>query len=492
MDDSLITTFLAVTGASDESVAKQYLEITNNDLDYAVTLYMESNPPGAAPTSNDTHGGAREDDEAMAQRLQQEAYGSNDDVREADANIHRHETLIDSFGGGFTPQPQMSRPTDIFGQGRVGIFNQRFDDEENAYYNNRIQELQDDNSEDESYNDEDEEEEDDDDVMVLDSDGEVIETTRPPRSRRRIARDDRINELTSTQRRLANLFRPPFDLMERIDIDSAKIKGREEKKWILVNIQDSSEFGCQVLNRDFWSNSTVKNKVKENFIFLQYQNDSPNGMSYTNFYSTNAFPHISILDPLTGERVFKWIDGEIPDIESWIDDIDKFLNKFSLLPNSKNPIIEHEHKFDPDALTEEQQIEFALKQSMGNSADDAINIDEDDTNDAEPDTLEDPFDAIKPVNHEEPSSGNVTRIQIRFPNGKRLIHKFNIDDDKVITIYQWLKNVLQNNDDEYGLTSQDRFNLSNVSNKSFKLIESLDSSIGQVGLKNASILLEKE
>ncbi|KAK7684647.1 hypothetical protein QCA50_012230 [Cerrena zonata] len=241
MDDSLITTFLAVTGASDESVAKQYLEITNNDLDYAVTLYMESNPPGAAPTSNDTHGGAREDDEAMAQRLQQEAYGSNDDVREADANIHRHETLIDSFGGGFTPQPQMSRPTDIFGQGRVGIFNQRFDDEENAYYNNRIQELQDDNSEDESYNDEDEEEEDDDDVMVLDSDGEVIETTRPPRSRRRIARDDRINELTSTQRRLANLFRPPFDLMERIDIDSAKIKGRQEKKWILVNIQDSTE-----------------------------------------------------------------------------------------------------------------------------------------------------------------------------------------------------------------------------------------------------------
>ena len=114
--DELVSTFLAVTGIEDESTAKQYLEITNNDLEYAVTLYMESNPPANASGQNASHG----DDEELAQRLQQEAYGNEgSDVREADTNIHRHETLVDSFGGGFTPSPHISRPGDIFGAGRV-------------------------------------------------------------------------------------------------------------------------------------------------------------------------------------------------------------------------------------------------------------------------------------------------------------------------------------------------------------------------------------
>ena len=102
--DELVSTFLAVTGIEDESTAKQYLEITNNDLEYAVTLYMESNPPANASGQNASHG----DDEELAQRLQQEAYGNEgSDVREADTNIHRHETLVDSFGGGFTPSPHI-------------------------------------------------------------------------------------------------------------------------------------------------------------------------------------------------------------------------------------------------------------------------------------------------------------------------------------------------------------------------------------------------
>lgn len=516
--DALIPTFLAVTGIEDESVAKQYLQITNNDLEYAVTLYMESNPPQNASSGNQH--GEDDDDEQLAQRLQQEAYqsgggpGGDDDVRQADANIHRHETLVDSFDTGYPQMPHFSRPTDIFGQGRVGIFNQRFGDEEY----NRFEELDnDDDEDDEDYPDMEENDSDDDEVMVLNSDGEVVESNSPPlRSARRINRNNRINELTSTQKRLANLFRPPFDIMLKFDLDTAKLQGREDHKWILVNIQDSSEFTCQVLNRDFWSNTQIKSKVKENFLFLQYQHDSPNGVNYTNFYSTDKFPHISILDPLTGERVFKWTDGEVPDIECWLDDVNKFLDKFSLLPNSKNPTVKHEAKFDPDSLTEEQQIEFALKQSMGNSGNDAenaIDIDEEESetegngienidkntngdNDEsilETDSTQDLFSSVKPINHEEPTTGSITRIQIRFPNGKRLIHKFDIDNDKVITIYQWLKFILsESNNEEYGLSLQDRFNLSNGSNRSFKFIDSLNLSIGEAELKNASVLLEKE
>lgn len=66
--------------------------------------------------------------------------------------------------------------------------------------------------------------------MVLDNDGEVVENDRErPRSRRRMNRNDRMSELTSTQRRLANLFKPPFDIMSKIDLDAAKTEGRRLK-----------------------------------------------------------------------------------------------------------------------------------------------------------------------------------------------------------------------------------------------------------------------
>lgn len=482
MSDDLVSTFLAVAGTDDAAVAKQYLELTNNDLEYAVTLYMESHPPDTAAAT-----GNAESDEQIAQRLQQEAYGQNhDNVRAADTNIHRHETLVDSFEGFFPPQ--VSRPTDVFGSGRVGIFNQRYEDAVNGF-DNRFNEVH--NDDDDEWVDEND---DDDSIIVLDSDDEENDRVRPI-SRRRRRRSDRLNELTSTQRRLANLFRPPFDIMSLIDLDTAKQQGRTEKKWILVNVQDPTEFTCQVLNRDFWSNQRVKSVVKENFIFLQYQKDSPNGENYLSFYHVNEFPHISVLDPLTGERVRTWPDGQVPETESWLNDVADFLEKFSLVPNSKNPMVHHEVKFDPDALTEEQQIEFALKQSMqenqGTSNDNAINVDPEDVPDNANDTVsDDPFLSIQAVEHQEPLE-NFTRIQIRFPNGKRLVHKFG-KDELVSTIYLYLKFVIKSEGETYELAPEDRFTLSNASNRSKSLIDSTNETVQEAKLANASILLEKE
>ena len=41
------------------------------------------------------------------------------------------------------------------------------------------------------------------------------------------------------------------------------------KKWLVVNIQNVSEFSCQCLNRDVWSNTQIKEIIRENFLFLQ-------------------------------------------------------------------------------------------------------------------------------------------------------------------------------------------------------------------------------
>lgn len=458
--DEDIATFLAFTATEDSATAKQFLDISGGNVEYAVQLFMES---GNQPLASNN-------DEELAQRLQLEAY-ENNSVREADANVHRHETLLDSFPpyhGGFEHHENA-----IFGSGRVGVFNQRYDDGQS-----------DDDDSDPQIIELDSDSEDENDVMEVDEGGEPVRLNRRTRTQR--SRDD---ELTSTQRRLAELFKPPFDLILRTSLDGAKTAGRKEQKWILVNIQDQSEFQCQVLNRDFWSNAAVKEIVKKNFILLQYQHDSPHGQNYLNFYTVDGFPHISILDPMTGERVRTWVDGMVPALNDWVADVELFLEKFSLQPGSSNPLVEHKTRFDPDAMTEEQQIEYAMKQSMAKQEAEA----EQEVAHEEPEDTsipEDPFAAIAVLDHTEPTSGPTTRIQIRFPNGKRLIHKFNPEADTVRHIYQWLKFTLSAADESaYGIGS-DAFSISCAGKP--KLLDCIDETIEHVGLKNASILVESQ
>jgi len=40
-------------------------------------------------------------------------------------------------------------------------------------------------------------------------------------------------------------------------------------KWLLINLQNTMEFACQVLNRDVWANKVVRELLKENFILWQ-------------------------------------------------------------------------------------------------------------------------------------------------------------------------------------------------------------------------------
>ncbi|KAI5958073.1 ubx2 [Candida theae] len=517
MDDQ-VPTFLAVTGVEDESVATQFLDVAGGDLELAVTLYMESGHHGGSTSNNNGSSNARSnnglDDEEYAKQLQEQAYGGND-VREADTNVHRHDTLVDSFpgfggggsggGGGGGMFSQVPRPPDLFGHRQQGIFHQGFDFRRNVNAYNAYDDDEDDDEMDQDYTDA---RDVDRDIQILDSDEEdnddIEEIVRGHSSgvagRRRRLRQERDSELTSTQRRLANLFRPPFDIISVLTLDQARARAKEENKWILINIQDSSEFQSQVFNRDFWSNSRIKQIVKENFVFLQYQRDSYDGETYVNFYNVDTFPHLAILDPLTGERVRKWTDGQVPNVDNWLDEVHDFLDKFSLHPESSNPLVQHETKIDPDSLSEEQQIELAMKQSIldnansGKDAENAINLVSDDEESSRvevPQSEEDIFDSVKPIDHKEPSDGPTTRVQIRFPNGKRLVRKLLLDD-KVVVLFEWLKYELSQSAQDYGISSDDRFTLSNSSNKAFKFIENLEKTIEQANLKNASILLEKE
>nr|CAG8573038.1 8934_t:CDS:2 [Entrophospora candida] len=85
------------------------------------------------------------------------------------------------------------------------------------------------------------------------------------------------------------------DIRPHHDMCAAKSSG----KWIMINIQSIGEFSSQALNRDLWSNDTVKDIIRAHFCFLQYNSDSTDGSKYINFYPVYKYPHVAVIDPRT-------------------------------------------------------------------------------------------------------------------------------------------------------------------------------------------------
>lgn len=501
-----VDNFMAITAATDGEVAKQFIDMAGGDLDTAISLYFEHGT-GAGTSGNNGNAGTNDTDEGLAQRLQQEAYGEEqvEDVRAPDQA--RHETLADThvfpatyggIGGAFSSLRHNTGDiaADMFDNSTPqGIFNQRL---EHNYYsddtsssssssssssNGSISGTSDESDDEYEYVEE--------DVVEIDDDGNITE-------KRQLVRRPK-NPITK-EAKLAMLFRPPFDMMSKLNLDRAKLKARKKKKWIMVNIQDASIFQCQALNRDVWSNKSIKRLIKKNFIFLQYQYSSRNAEPYIHFYGLNGkddLPHISILDPLTGERLKQW-NEVVPNPKSFMEEIEEFLHNFSLDPGSKNPLVKQPTpEVDPTTLTEEQQMELAIRQSLGTGATDPINISDDgdqtgskDDREVDHDMLDVSnkdklFDSIEAVDHEEPPqniAGKTTRIQIRTGDGRRLVRRFNLDEP-VRIIYQIIKVHLDGFKDC-------RFSLSNHQREN--LINKLSDTIADAGLANSSLLVEKE
>ena len=68
---------------------------------------------------------------------------------------------------------------------------------------------------------------------------------------------------------LSELYRPPLELLFQGNFTEAKEAGAAINKWLLVNVQDATEFSSHILNRDVWHNSQVKNVVETSFLLWQ-------------------------------------------------------------------------------------------------------------------------------------------------------------------------------------------------------------------------------
>ncbi|KAI9731051.1 MAG: hypothetical protein M1834_005514 [Cirrosporium novae-zelandiae] len=553
MDDDALAQFTSITGSSPE-LAQQYLHLTDGNLEQAVQLFFDSggvdmggsvapttqpsshvpsnpnptnindpisidsdneisddndpeiigynpraerptvraNPGFDTPTSGDHT--SMEDDEAMARRLQEEMYGggamdgtSADDVRAPIARTR--ETLVgpgadygdDNMQAAVFEQIEARRRARMQ-TGRPGIFNQQAGsssiwEDEPSNLGSRRQDL--------------------------------AEATGGQ------------SESSSKASMLAEMYRPPFEIMSRLAWEDARDEGKSEEKWIIVNIQDASIFDCQILNRDIWKHPGVRDTIKENFIFMQYTKDDPGAQQYCQYYfqakdSQDAYPHIAIVDPRTGEQMKVWSGPPVPKPMDFLMQLHEFLDRYSLNPHAKNPVArrkpEMKKETQIDRMTEEEMLELALQNSLAASkAADEMQREEDPdaltksvsdmrskgkgrATDAPPaaevsginggstQASASPFSRISSTNpHIEPSADPVTTTRIQFRHaGGRVIRRFGLNEP-VRRIYEWLKSAPLEGKagTEFGLVFMGK-----------NLLESLDETIDHAGLKNGTVMLE--
>uniref|UniRef100_F7BMH5 UBX domain-containing protein n=1 Tax=Ciona intestinalis TaxID=7719 RepID=F7BMH5_CIOIN len=187
----------------------------------------------------------------------------------------------------------------------------------------------------------------------------IFSNTRQLRSVKQMSAVQRLCSTDKNVKRLEDLFRPPLDMMHRGSFESAREEGTKSKKWLLVNIQNTKEFACQVLNRDVWSSSSVKTIIKENFVFWQVYSDSSEGERFMTFYSINGWPHVSILDPRTGGRM-----GVLTNItkDSVIQEVRAFLDGHGTLDPEEPPT--KRTKRDILDASEDSQLAAAIAASL--------------------------------------------------------------------------------------------------------------------------------
>ncbi|KAF9428728.1 hypothetical protein BGZ94_001328 [Podila epigama] len=446
-----ILQFCAITSA-DPDVASNYLTVCDGSLDRAITFYMENGGAdisGAASssTSNSKPAARRsrtpsedgfnsiDQDEMLARSLQEEDAKASAAVRAPIAP--RHEMLLgDDYGSSsmFTGSSRRGAPSVFLPPDSSSLARDAFRDFAAE-------------------------------AASLGGD------TSPKTSR------------------LADLFKAPLDMMARGDFDHSQRVARSENKWLMVNIQEAGVFACQVLNRDLWSDASVKEVIKENFIFLQFYSDSAEGKKYTAYYPLKTYPHISIIDPRTGERMHVW--SKTIDPVDFLSDVSEFLDLHSLTDSASKPSLPKKKKLVKNVsdMTEEEQLHAAMMASMGGDASSAIEIPQDtDEDTALPEEVKESspapevslFGSIPPVRHEEPTDrSKATRIGFRLSDGSRKMHTF-LKDAKVRVLFEFVKAEVEE-------ARTQPFELVFIGRP---LLQDLDKTISEAGIENSQVMVQ--
>uniref|UniRef100_H3H367 UBX domain-containing protein n=1 Tax=Phytophthora ramorum TaxID=164328 RepID=H3H367_PHYRM len=241
-------------------------------------------------------------------------------------------------------------------------------------------------------------------------------------------------------RDLSTLFQPPTAIMFQGTYSDARTHAKNEGKWLLVNIQDEIVFASHMLNRDTWSDDVVQNLVASGFVFWQNYWASEHGKKFCSLYQIDrgSLPIVVIIDPRTGEIRQRWTGFLEPQ-----DMTEKYTAQTEQKKEAEPSIMD---------ASEDDQLAAAIAASMQGNIDES---DEGETKQAEEgmgqeeeqeeEKAQEPVVALTP----EPDgivcrwvllSGapDVTRVQIRVPDGSRLTRRF-LKTDSLAMVWSFVK-----------------------------------------------------
>lgn len=314
----------------------------------------------------------------------------------------------------------------------------------------------------------------------------------------------------------------------------AKNFAKDARRWLLVNIQSDDDFACHALNRDVWRDELVENLVREGFILWQAMSSSNEGQTYITRYKVTGYPHLAIIDPRTGSLLWRkegWTQVKPLTAEQFVEIASDFCSRhsFDKLPmaarhaytngmplgaaatasssneSSSRPAANGNNKRPIHELTEEEQLQAAIRASMQGGDNEDVEVDEKPSAAADANSNDNATsdemnangndDESKPSAFEqeilsmevgdEPTSGqNVARVQIRMPDGKRLVRKFG-GESPVKIIYAFVAQHQQQSNNEGGEDGK-AFELK-AKFPPQDLFASIDDSISSCGLNGEAI-----
>jgi len=408
--DELVCQFMAFSGCSDAERAQSYLEMSGNNLEMAISLYMDHSSGGGAADADG--------DAGVAPGLSE--------IRAPDATQRMQLMDVGLSGYGMhlaDPEPEpMNIPnafaidTDIRAAINAAVMGEHSNDDG---------------------------EDDDDDEEYIQVIGRPVGTTG-----------------------LQTMFSPPTHLMYTAGgFQGARSAAKDARRWLLVNIQSDAEFSSHALNRDVWRDDLVENLVREGFIFWQTYDVTPDGRTYAQRYDVHDYPHVGIIDPRTGRLLWRkegWTQEKPMTAETFAEMAMDFCSRHSFdkepqAPRAASASINNGERKRP-FMTEQEQIQAAMVASLkkdtitdvatdNGDGDNEYCMEADDDDEeieclgteeemkqvAEPAFIEKLLDVTVPA---EPSD-SVARVQVRMPDGKRLVRKF-ANTDKLLIIYAFV------------------------------------------------------
>jgi hypothetical protein len=129
---------------------------------------------------------------------------------------------------------------------------------------------------------------------------------------------------SSHDKKLAEMFSRPIQMMFQGTFMEARDFAKKQNKWLMVNIQNESEFACHELNRDVWKEDSISMYVQMGFVFWQQLHDKPEGSKFCDIYKVNIQPHISFIDPRTGLN--KWRHDGPVNITNFAEKLQDYLS----------------------------------------------------------------------------------------------------------------------------------------------------------------------